>query len=114
MTLVENEAGSTTTHVGELSLRRFRAGEFSGDAQEEIAQHASDCAACRTKLRLLQEEQRQFERDLPFERFAGGVERACRVPRPGPRRVWALSSAFGLVTAAAVVLLIWPFPGKDR
>ena len=37
---------------------------------------------------LLVEEQRAFERDIPFERFAGGVERARRVPRQRPRRFW--------------------------
>jgi len=109
MTLVDIQANSSTPHVGELKLRRFRAGEFSGDAHQEIARHTNECGPCRAKLRLLQEEQRQFEREIPFERFAGGVERALRVPRPRPRRVWALGSAFGLVAAAAVVLVVWPF-----
>jgi hypothetical protein len=108
MTLVDNQDGFSAPHVGELKLRRFRAGEFSGEAHEEIARHTSDCGSCRAKLRMLQEEQREFERDIPFERFAGGVERAFRVPRPRPRRVWALGSAFGLAAAAAVALLAWP------
>jgi anti-sigma factor RsiW len=106
MTLVNSEADSSAPHVGELRLRRFRAGEFSGEAHEEVARHTAECAACRAKLRLLQEEQRQFERDIPFERFAGGVERACRVPRPSPKRRWVMGGTFGLVAAAAVVVLL--------
>jgi len=104
MTLVNSEANSGP-HVGDLGLRRFRAGEFSGEAHEEIARHTTECGSCRAKLRLLQEEQRQFERDIPFERFAGGVERACRVPRPRPRRRWAVGGAVGLLAVAAALLL---------
>jgi hypothetical protein len=103
------ESQTDGSHVGELRLRRFRAGELSGPEHDEIARHTCECGPCRSKLRLLQEEQRQFERDLPFDRFAGGVERACRVPRVRPPRVWALSSAFALAAAAAVVVMIWPF-----
>jgi hypothetical protein len=106
MTLVNSEADSPALHVGELRLRRFRAGEFSDEAHEEIAHHIAECGSCRAKLRLLQEEQRQFERDIPFERFAGGVERACRVPRPSPNRRWVMGGAFSLVAAAAVVVLL--------
>jgi hypothetical protein len=106
MTLVNSEAGFPALHVGELRLRRFRAGEFSDEAHEEIARHTAECGSCRAKLRLLQEEQRQFERDIPFERFAGGVERACRVPRPSPKRRWVMGGALGLVAAAAVVVLL--------
>jgi hypothetical protein len=103
------ETQTDSGHVGELRLRRFRAGEISGPEHDHIAQHTSECAPCRSKLRQLQEEQRQFEHDIPFERFAGGVERAARVPRVKPPRVWALSSAFALAAAAAVVLMVWPF-----
>jgi len=112
MTLMNEETGSSTLHVGDLRLRRFRAGEFSGEVHEEIARHTAECGSCRAQLRLLQEEQRQFERDIPFERFAGGVERACRVPRPRPKRRWAMGGAFGLVAAAAVVVLLWRPSGR--
>ena len=112
MTLANSEAGSPDLHVGEIRLRRFRAGELSGQSHEEIAHHTADCGSCRAKLRLLQEEQRQFERDVPFERFAGGVERACRVPRPRPKRRWALAGTFSLAAAAAVVMLLWRPSGR--
>jgi hypothetical protein len=109
---MNEESGSSTLHVGDLRLRRFRAGEFSGEVREKIARHTAECGSCRAQLRLLQEEQRQFERDIPFERFAGGVERACRVPRPRPKRRWAMGGAFGLVAAAAVVVLLWRPSGR--
>jgi len=112
MTLVNCEADSSDLHVGDSRLRRFRAGEFSGPAHDEIAHHTATCGSCRAKLRLLQEEQRQFERDIPFERFAGGVERACRVPRPRPNRRWAVGGAVGLIAAAAVVVLLVRPSGK--
>ncbi len=103
------ETESEDRHVGELRLRRFRAGEITGPEHEQIAHHTSACATCRGKLRLLQEEQRQFEHDIPFERFAGGVERAARVPRARPPHVWVLSTTFALAAAAAVVVMVWPF-----
>ena len=103
------ESQTDAGHVGELRLRRFRAGEILGPEHDQIARHTSECALCRSRLRLLQDEQRQFEHDLPFERFAGGVERAARVPRVRPPRVWALGSTFALAVAAALVVMVWPF-----
>jgi len=99
------ETESARDHVGELSLRRFRAGELSHERCAEVEQHLGACNICRTKLRGLVEEQREFEREIPFDRFAGGVERAQRVPRPRPRRVWAVS--LGSVVAAAAIALFF-------
>jgi hypothetical protein len=93
--------------VGELRLRRFRLGELASADREEISRHTTDCSPCRARLRSLDEEQRQFERDIPFERFAGGVERARRVPRVHPRRVWSVA-AVALAAAAALVLVLRP------
>ena len=109
MTLVETttpEAG----HLAELVLRRYRAGEFSGQECAEKDQHLAACAPCRSKLRLLVEEQRAFERDIPFERFAGGVERARRVPRPRPRRLWTAGLGGALAAAAVAVFLVRTAP----
>jgi hypothetical protein len=101
MTLVEDVPSGI--HVGELRLRRFRLGELAGADHEQIARHTTDCGSCRARLRTLEEEQRQFQRDISFERFAGGVERARRVPRVLPRRAWT----FGITgLAAAVVLMV--------
>jgi len=102
MTLVENHEPSSS-HVAELALRCYRAGEFAAEACAEVDRHLASCAACRAKMRVLVEEQRSFEREIPFERFAGGVERAQSVPRQRPRRAWAVSIS-GVVAAAALAL----------
>jgi len=107
MTLVEDVPPGVGNHVGELRLRRFRLGELTGADEEAIARHTSDCGACRARLRTLEEEQRQFQRDISFERFAGGVERASRVPRVLPRRAWTFG-AMGLAAAAALFVLVRP------
>jgi hypothetical protein len=61
-------------HVGELALRRFHVGE----ALPEVAAHADACGDCRARLKALDDEQRRFEHDISFDRFAAGVERAGR------------------------------------
>ncbi len=93
-------------HLGELTLRRFRAGEFSAERSAAVEQHVSSCNVCRTKLRGLADEQRNFERGIPFERFAGGVERARRVPRQATRHVWSFGFAGVLAAAAIAVFFI--------
>ncbi len=60
-------------HVGDLALRRLRAGEVIADAA-----HADACADCRARGKALDEEQRRFEQEISFDRFAAGVERAAR------------------------------------
>jgi hypothetical protein len=104
MTLVENHE-PPSSHVAELALRCYRAGEFAAAACAEVDRHLASCPACRAKMRVLVEEQRAFEREIPFERFAGGVERAQRVPRQRPRRAWTLGLS-GVVAAAAVALFL--------
>jgi anti-sigma factor RsiW len=93
-------------HVGELRLRRFRLGELPEDERESVTRHTADCGACRTRLASLEDEQRAFEREIAFPRFAGGVERAARVPRAAirPRRWW-LAGAVSVAAAAGFVLL---------
>jgi hypothetical protein len=95
-------------HIGELDLRRHRAGEPLGEAGRAIAEHASACAECKARLRALDDEQRRFESAISFDRFAAGVERAARGVRPAPRRqlparAWALPT---LAMAAAVALFV--------
>jgi hypothetical protein len=114
MTLVENHEASSR-HVAELALRCYRAGEFAAEACAEVDRHLASCPACRAKMRVLVEEQRAFEREIPFERFAGGVERAQRVPRQRPRRGWTLGLS-GVVAAAAMALFLvrMSSPGHNR
>jgi hypothetical protein len=115
MTLLETNPTSPRdpNHLGELALRRFRAGEFSAEKQGQVEQHLSSCAVCRTKLRGLVEEQRDFQREISFERFAGGVERARRVPRARPRQLWSLGFA-GLLAVAAVAVFFVRVPSHPR
>jgi hypothetical protein len=108
MTLLEDDSTSPRDpdHVGELTLRRFGAGEFSVERSAQIDQHVSACPVCRAKLRRLAEEQRYFQREIPFERFAGGVERARRVPGSRPRSLWSIGFAGVLAAAAVAVFLV--------
>jgi hypothetical protein len=101
-------------HVGELRLRRFRLGELAGEEQRQVADHTADCAGCRTRLEALADEQRAFEHAIPFARFAGGVERAARVPRAseGSRRLW-LAGALAAAAAAGLLLLVRPAGSGD-
>ena len=73
-------AESMDRHVGELALRRFRAGEAfgSGIKVEDVDVHLGSCADCRARLKGLDDEQRRFEQEISFDRFAAGVERAAR------------------------------------
>jgi hypothetical protein len=101
---------SAPGHIGELRLRRFRLGELGTTEHEEISRHAAECGPCRARLRGLDDEQRHFEREISFERFAGGVERARRVPRVQPRRAWTMG-ALGFAAAAALMIFARPTAG---
>ncbi len=71
------------SHFGDLALRRFRAGEtFAVDdvGNADLAAHATTCGDCRARLKALDDEQRRFEHEISFERFAAGVARASRAP----------------------------------
>jgi len=100
----------TEAHVGDLRLRRFRLGELPAVDGAAVERHTAGCGACRSRLKDLDDEQRQFEIQIPFERFAGGVERARRVPRVRPRP--ALAAALGLAAAAAILVAVVPRPSS--
>ncbi|MGV3622386.1 MAG: hypothetical protein ACO1OB_16330 [Archangium sp.] len=82
-----------TNHPGELALRRFVAEEI------DVTEHLRECVACAAKVEALREEQRAFEKEIPFDRFAAGVERAAR-HRPTQSRRWV-----GIAMAAAAVMI---------
>jgi hypothetical protein len=92
------------SHVGELALRRLRAGEVIAEAA-----HADACADCRARAKALDEEQRRFEQEISFDRFAAGVARAAR-RTDAPRRALPLRTLrFMLPTlslAAGVALFV--------
>src|SRR6476620_7814243 len=73
-----NLAQQKNEHIGELTLRRRRAGEALGPDGPAIEAHATSCADCRARIRALDDEQRRFEQEISFDRFAAGVERAAR------------------------------------
>src|SRR5690242_10574784 len=92
----------SSEHVGELKLRRFKAGELAGDDASEIVSHTQACGSCRAKLRAFEDEQRTFEAAIPFERFAAGVERAVRRPAVRSRPRWVAPA----LSIAATLLLV--------
>jgi hypothetical protein len=112
MTVVEDRQ-EPSNHMGELLLRRYRAAELSGPIGAEVDQHLTSCPVCRSKLRVLVEEERAFQREISFERFAGGVERAERVPRQRPRRALAWSFS-GAIAAAAIALFLVQVSSSTR
>jgi hypothetical protein len=92
-------------HPGELTLRRFLAEEALDGATTE---HLRNCVDCAARLAKLKDEQRQFEAELPFERFATGVEKAARVQqRKAPRGMW-----MGVAIALAACFVAF-FAGKQ-
>jgi hypothetical protein len=101
----------TEAHIGDLKLRRLRAGEALGPEASAITAHAAACAQCRGRIKDLDDEQRRFEQDLSFDRFAAGVERAARRPAPAASSVRWMVPAFSV--AAALVLVI-TFNGRQQ
>jgi hypothetical protein len=101
-------------HLGELKLRRFLAGESLGTEHEAAAAHVAGCAECGRRLDAFGIEQRAFQNQISFDRFAAGVERAARVPSPPARSHWwsrpATTRSFvtmlSLGSAAAVLALV--------
>ncbi|HEY0706061.1 MAG TPA: ACP synthase [Polyangia bacterium] len=100
-------------HLGELRLRRLRAGELNATEAASAEQHLEGCASCRARLDALAAEERGFFQTIAYPRFAGGVERAARVPRPERRvrRNATYGVALGLASAAALLLLFRPGTG---
>lgn len=111
-------------HPGELTLRRRRAGEaLSGGTNAQIDAdidaHLAACGDCRARLRALDDEQRRFEAEISFDRFAAGVQRAARAPartRRGTPGAW-IYSAVAMAAGVAIVLTVRtpaPNPRGDR
>jgi hypothetical protein len=96
-------------HIGELQLRRRRAGEALGAEGPLIEAHAAVCAECKARIRALDDEQRRFEAAISFDRFAAGVERAARgtpavARRRAPMRRWMAVPTLAMAAAVAVVV----------
>jgi hypothetical protein len=104
-----NLANQTTEHIGELTLRRRRAGEALGPDGPAIEAHATSCPDCRARIRALDDEQQRFEQEISFDRFAAGVERAARsASKAKARRPMLINSwvAPMLAMAACVAFMV--------
>ncbi len=113
-----NARGGAGGHPGEMRLRRLLADELAGQDKEALVLHASGCGECARRLEALRAEQRAFEEQFSFDRFAAGVERAARVPKQvpsaaRPARWWLRPTStrsfvgmFGLGAVAATIALI--------
>jgi hypothetical protein len=105
-----NLANHNQEHIGELTLRRRRAGEALGQDAEAIEAHATSCADCRARIRALDDEQRRFEQEISFDRFAAGVERAARgAAKPKARRPMLSAWLMPMVAAAACLVAMVTF-----
>ena len=113
-----NSQNLASEHIGDLTLRRRRAGEVLGPEGPAIDAHATSCADCRSRIRALDEEQRRFEQEISFDRFAAGVERAERgaskARRPIRARVWISSLGAVAAAAAALIIFVGPRPSPNR
>jgi hypothetical protein len=95
-----------SAHPGELKLRRFRAGELQGIEAREAEGHFGSCGHCRARLKVLEQEQEQFERDISFDRFAAGVQRAVKDTEA--RRLRWRMPAIGMAAAVLVAIAVAP------
>jgi hypothetical protein len=91
-------------HPGALALQRLASGE---PADASTREHLAGCAQCQARRDRFLEQQRAFEREIGFERFAAGVERAARERRARPaRRPWVAWAGGGLALAASLAVLL--------
>lgn len=95
------------THPSALTLRRLHAGEAVGD---EPAKHVVTCEACTATLNGFREEQRDFEQQVPFERFASAVERKAKPP---VRRWVSIGVALAAMLALAFIAQLAMRPATD-
>lgn len=91
-----------SAHLSEWTLRRLHAGELPGKESQWAQAHVSGCLECQETMKGLEADQARFESEVPFERFAAGVERALDSPRTRPSRPRMQGV---LVAVAATVLL---------
>jgi len=93
-------------HLGDLELRRYFIGERSDECTTD---HLEDCELCRGRIHKLVEEEGRFSKQIPYARFAQGVEEKLRQQAGG-------SSSGGLArlrwvaplfaTAASIAVLV--------
>jgi hypothetical protein len=115
-----NQQGEKNEHIGELLLRRRRAGEALGADGPAVEAHAASCPDCRARIRALDEEQRRFEQEISFDRFAAGVERAARgaskakTRKPILMNTWVAPMLAMAACLVAVVTFVRPDHFSDK
>jgi hypothetical protein len=95
-----------------MNVRRFVAGELTGQDKDLTAVHLEGCARCAKALREIAEEGETLHREVPFEVFAAGVaERLAE--KPARRRSWVapLAAAAGLLLVTGTALVLRPSDG---
>ncbi|MDY7229796.1 DUF4384 domain-containing protein [Hyalangium rubrum] len=95
-------------HPSEWTLRRLHAGELSTAEATRARTHAAECEQCGAVLRDAEGAQRQFEADIPFERFEAGVNRAVEKAEKQQKssRAAVVRWAGPVVAIAAAVLVV--------
>jgi len=97
----------TAGHVRELDLRRWLDGEALAEGTPEP--HLKECASCRERLSRIQDEQRQFEATIPWDRFEQGVRAAAlRAQRASPQRRWVPLAGWALAAALLLTVAVGP------
>ncbi|QRK04874.1 ACP synthase [Archangium violaceum] len=105
-------------HPSEWTLRRLHAGELPGPETQQAQAHVSSCPECHEVMKGLEADQTRFEEEVPFERFAAGVERAMREPTAAPSRPrfngLLVAVAATVLLAVGVRPLLSPSPSLNR
>jgi Domain of unknown function (DUF4384) len=91
-----------SAHLSEWTLRRLHVGELPPTESQRAREHVAACAACHGVLKGFEATQARFEAEVPFERFAAGVE---RVLKEGPA-ARARPQLNGLLVAVAATVLL--------
>lgn len=96
-----------SAHVSEWTLRRLHAGELPAPEATRARTHAAACPECGAVLKGLEDAQARFEAEVPFERFAAGVERAAERQRHAERpRSWERATKPLMALAATVLVVV--------
>jgi len=112
------ELGGPGVACSSMRVRRFEAGELSGDERVRTESHLAACGRCQGTQRELARERALLARDLPFQTLAAGVAERLAAPRAAhghrPARIVGLALAAGIAAAIALpALLRTPGDGAD-
>ncbi|QRN95804.1 zf-HC2 domain-containing protein [Archangium violaceum] len=92
-----------SAHPSEWTLRRLHAGEIPGPERQRLQAHVSSCAECHEVMKGLEANQVRFEEEVPFGRFAAGVEAV----QAAARRAWDSAGGKGQAMSTLGVEAHW-------